>query len=72
VARIAAQAGTSVGLGIGEAVGDGLGVGLAEGVGLGLDDGEAVGLGCATSGPFAVQAATASRTPTAANPLTRD
>src|SRR5713226_6834479 len=36
VARIAAQAGTSVGLGIGEAVGvgDGLGVGLAEGVGL--------------------------------------
>jgi hypothetical protein len=74
VARIAAQAGTSVGLGIGEAVGDGpgLGVVLAEGVGLGLDEGEAEGLGWATSGPFAVQAATASRTPTAANPLTRD
>jgi len=74
VACIAAQAGTSVGLGIGEGVGEGsgLGVGLAEGVGLGLEDGEADGLGWATSGPFAVQAATASRTPTAANPLTRD
>jgi hypothetical protein len=47
VARIAAQAGTSVGLGIGESVGegDGLGVGLAEAVGLGLDEGEAEGLG---------------------------
>jgi hypothetical protein len=74
VARIAAQAGTSVGLGIGEAVGEGsgLGVGMADEVGLGLDDGEADGPGWATSGPCAVQAATASTTPTAANPLTRD
>jgi hypothetical protein len=71
VACIAAQAGTVVGLAIGGAVaegeGDGLGVGIGEGVGLAAGDAE--GLGWATSGPLAVQAATASRTPTTANPL---
>jgi hypothetical protein len=42
-------------------------VGLGDGVG--LAEGDEDGLGCATNGPFAVQAETASRTPTAANPL---
>jgi hypothetical protein len=71
VACIAAQAGTATGLGVGEAVGegdgDGLGVGLGEG--LGPADGEGDGLACGARGPFAVQPATASRTPKAANPL---
>jgi hypothetical protein len=75
VACIAAQVGTAVGLAIGDGVGEGngLGAGLAGGVEAGLADGEADGLECANSGPFAVQEKTASRMPTAANPLlTRD
>jgi len=73
VACIAAQAGTVVGLGIGDGLrdgeGDGLAAGPGEGVAVGPADGDADGLGCATRGPFAVQAPIASRTPTAANPL---
>jgi hypothetical protein len=68
---MAAHAGTATGLGdgLGEGLGDGLGDGLGSSVGVGLGEGEFEGLERATTGPFAVQAAMASRTPASANPL---
>jgi len=44
-----------------------VGVGLGVGDGLGLELGE--GLECATTGPFAVQPATASRAHASTNPI---
>jgi hypothetical protein len=69
LACIAAQAGTATGLasGAGDGLGEGVGVGLGVGEGLGLELGE--GLECATTGPFAVQPATASRAHASTNPI---
>jgi hypothetical protein len=69
VARIAAQAGTAMGLGSaeGDGVGDGLGDGLGEGVEVGV--GEWVGVERATAGPFAAQPVMTSSTPARTNPL---
>jgi len=68
---MAAQAGTATGLASG--AGDGLGEGLGVGVGLGVGDGLGLELGegleCATTGPFAVQPATASRAHASTNPI---
>ena len=71
VARMAAQAGTAIGLGtgVGEGLADELGVGLGSGVGVGLGEGEFEGLERATTGPLALQPARASSTPASANPL---
>jgi hypothetical protein len=68
---MAAHEGTveGVGNGVGVGLGVGLGEGLADGVGLGLGEGELEGLERATTGPFAVHPARASRTPASANPL---
>jgi hypothetical protein len=67
----AAQAGTARGLAAGDGDGEGVGVGVGDGLGegeaTGKDDGD--GLERATTGPFAVQAAAASRTPMSTNPL---
>lgn len=71
LARMAAQAGTATGLGtgVGDGLGVGVGLGLGSGVGVGLGEGEFDGLERATTGPFAVQPASASSTPASANPL---
>jgi len=68
---MAAQAGTATGLGtgVGDGLGVGVGLGLGSGVGVGLGEGEFDGLERATTGPFAVQPASASSTPASANPL---
>ena len=74
-ACMAAHAGTATGLGAedgegeGEGVGEGLGEGLGVGLGVGLDGGAGEGLEWATAGPFAVQAAAASRTHASTTPI---
>jgi hypothetical protein len=73
LACMAAHAGTATGLGAGdgdgEGVGEGLGEGLGVGLGVGLDGGVGVGLEWATAGPFAVQAAAASRAHASTTPI---
>jgi len=49
--------------------GEGLGVGLGISLGLGVGLGERVGVGRATSGPFAVQPATAAKRHTRTTPF---
>ena len=72
LAWIAAQAGAAIGLGTGMGEGDGLGEGLGESLGEGLAEGlecEGEGLERATTGPFGVQPAMASKTPASIHPL---
>jgi hypothetical protein len=73
LACMAAHAGTAIGLarGDGDGLGVGLGVGVGDGDGLGLELGEDLGEGLerATTGPFAVQPATASRAHASTNPI---
>jgi hypothetical protein len=69
LAWIAAQAGTTIGLGSGIGEGDGLGVGLGEGLGEGLAECSGEALERATTGPFAAQPATASKSPASAHPI---
>jgi hypothetical protein len=70
---MAAHAGTATGLGSGigdgEGLGDGLGAGLGDAIGVGLGDALGEGLEWATAGPFAVQAATASRAHASTTPI---
>jgi len=73
LAWIAAQDGTAIGLGTGmgdgDALGDGLGEAARDGLAEGLGECEGEGLERATTGPFGVQAATATRSPTSTHPL---